>query len=627
MTENKQTRKFDAEVGKVLNLMIHSLYTNKEIFLRELISNASDACDKLRYLSQLDHSLLKGDTELKIDISINKEKREITISDNGIGMNYQDLTENLGTIARSGTQAFVEQMTGDVKKDNQLIGQFGVGFYSSYMVADNVKVISRKAGEAESYVWESKGDGEYTIDKYDGEAPRGTSITLHIKEEEASFVDAFRLKHVIKTYSDHVSIPINFIEEDGKLEKINSSSALWTRPKSEITTDQYKEFYKSVSFSIDDPWLVIHNKNEGLVEYTNLLFVPSQKTFDLFHPDRKRRVKLYIKKVFITDENADLVPHYLRFIRGVVDSEDLPLNISRETLQHNTTLEKIKASITKRVLSELKKKKEEVRTEYETFWQNFGSVMKEGLCEGLPAPEKLLELCLFRSALQDKMITLDEYISNMKDEQKTIYYLSGEDANKLKNSPQIEGFISKNIDVLLFTDTVDDFWVNIIGEYKGKEIKSVTRASIDLADAEKPDTEEQNNDTKDVTDSSHESLIAYFKQVLGNKVKDVKISKKLTSSPVCLVVSEGSMDIRMERFLIEQKQLAATSAKILELNTDHKIIKKIESDLASSKATALTEELVNILFDQACIIEGEPISDASLFSKTLNNLLAKAIEV
>jgi molecular chaperone HtpG len=625
MIEGKQTRKFDAEVGKVLNLMIHSLYTNKEIFLRELISNASDACDKLRYLSQMDDSLIKGDTELKIEVSINKDKREITIFDNGIGMNEQDLIENLGTIARSGTQSFIEQMTGDSRKDNQLIGQFGVGFYSSYMVAENVKVISKKAGEDKAYLWESKGDGEYTIEEYQGEASRGTTITLHMKEEEGSFVDSFRLKHIIKTYSDHVSIPIMFIEEDGNKERVNSSSALWTRPKSEITTEQYKDLYKSVAYSIDDPWLVIHNKNEGLVEYTNLLYVPSQKTFDLFHPDRKRRVKLYIKKVFITDENVDLVPHYLRFIRGIVDSEDLPLNISRETLQHNTTLEKIKASITKRVLSELKKKKEEVRSEYETFWQNFGSVMKEGLCEGLADPEKLLELCLFESALQNKKITLDEYIASMKGDQKTIYYLSGEDANKLRNSPQIEGFLSRNIDVLLFTDSVDDFWVNIISQYKEHDIKSVTRASIDLDKAEK--TQEESDDKKDVTDSNHEPLIAYFKQILGEKVKDVKISRKLTSSPVCLAVDEGSMDIRMERFLIEQKQLAATTAKILELNPEHNIIKKIESDLSASKASALTEELVNILFDQACIIEGEPITDASSFSKTLNNLLAKAIAV
>jgi molecular chaperone HtpG len=625
MTEGKQVRKFDAEVGKVLNLVINSIYTNKETFLRELISNASDACDKLRYLSQMDDSLIKGDTELKIEIFINKDTKELTIFDNGIGMNFEDLIENLGTIAKSGTQKFMEQITGDAKKDNQLIGQFGVGFYSSYMVANNVKVISRKAGEDKAYLWESRGDGEYTIEEYSGDAPRGTSITLHIKDDESSFVDGFRLQHIIKTYSDHVSIPIYFIEENGEKTKVNSSSALWTRAKSDITVDQYKDFYKAVSYSIDEPWLIIHNKNEGLVEYTNLLYVPSQKTFDLFHPDRKRRVKLYIKKVFITDENVDLIPQYLRFVRGVVDSEDLPLNISRETLQHNSTLDKIKSSITKRIFSELKKKKEEVRTEYENFWQNFGAVMKEGLCEGLPEPEKLLELCLFKSALQDKMISLDEYIANMKPDQKSIYYLSGEDAEKLKNSPQIEGFLSRNIDVLLFTDNVDDFWVNIAGQYKELEIKSVTRASIDL-DRDAEAKENEGDKTKDVTDSHHEGIINYFKKVLGEKVKDVKISKKLTSSPVCLAVSEGSMDIRMERFLIEQKQLASTTAKILEINPNHNIIKKIENNINDSNNSKYNEELVNILYDQACIIEGEPIIDASLFSKRLNSLLAKAID-
>lgn len=622
---NKQTKKFDAEVGKVLNLMIHSLYTNKEIFLRELISNASDACDKLRYLAQIDDSLLKGDTELKIIISIDKTNNTINITDNGIGMNYEEIVANLGTIARSGTQRFMEQMTGDTKKDNQLIGQFGVGFYSAYMVADELTVISKKAGEEQAYIWQSRGDGEYTIGEYTGDATRGTSITLHMKTEENSFVDSFRLNHIIKTYSDHIAMPILFVEEDGNKNQVNSASALWTRAKSAVTTEQYTDFYKSVAHAADEPWIIMHNKNEGKVEYTNLLFIPTEKTFDLFHPDRKRRVKLYIKKVFITDENVDLVPHYLRFVRGIIDSEDLPLNISRETLQHNTVLERIKTSVTKKIISELKKKKDDSKDEYEKFWQNFGAAMKEGLCEPINEPEKLLELCLFRSALHDKNITLDEYISNIKDDKKTIYYLSGENAEKLKNSPQLEGFLSRNIDVLLFTDNVDDFWVNLLTKYQDHDIKSVTRASIDLDGNAKNTDNEQESATKDITNSAHEPLIAYFKQTLGDKVKDVKISKKLTSSPVCLAVDENAMDIRMERFLMEQKHLVKATTKILEINAEHPVIKKIAADLASNSNSEIATELVDILFDQACIIEGEPVMDISNFAKRLNTVLAKAI--
>jgi len=378
MTEEKN--KFDAEIGKVLHLMIHSIYTNKEIFMRELISNSSDACDKLRYLAQTNSSLIADDPEFKIHIKINKDAKTISVRDNGIGMNKQDLKENLGTIAKSGTQNFLSQLSGDSRKDNMLIGQFGVGFYSAFMVADQITVTSRKAGEDKVYSWSSDGNGEYTVADVDSDFSRGTEVLLHIKESEESFLDHFRLKHIVKNYSDHIAVPIYFTDDDGVANKVNSSSALWMRPKSDIKPEQYKEFYKNVSFSPDDPWIIMHNKNEGTVEFTNLLFIPSTKTFDLFHPDRKCRVKLYIKRVFITDENIDIVPPYLRFLRGVVDSEDLPLNISRETLQHNSTIEKIKNSITKRVLTELKKKKDENFEEYLVFWNNFGGALKEGLC-------------------------------------------------------------------------------------------------------------------------------------------------------------------------------------------------------------------------------------------------------
>jgi molecular chaperone HtpG len=619
MTQEKN--KFDAEIGKVLHLMIHSIYTNKEIFVRELISNASDACDKLRYLAQTDGSLLGDDPEFKVSIKIDKEAKTVSIRDNGIGMNKQDLKENLGTIAKSGTQAFVNQLSGDSKKDNMLIGQFGVGFYSAFMVADQITVTSKKAGEDKAYVWSSDGAGEYIIDDGDKNFTRGTEVLLHIKENEDAFLDHFRLKHIVKNYSDHIAIPIYFTDNEGVANKVNSSSALWMRGKNEITPEQYQEFYKTVSFSTDEPWLMMHNKNEGMVEFTNLLFIPSVKTFDLFHPDRRCRVKLYIKRVFITDENIDIVPSYMRFLRGVVDSEDLPLNISRETLQHNSTIEKIKASITKRVLGELKKKKDENIEEYLAFWDNFGGALKEGLCEVTADHEKLLEVCVFRSALHDKMISFDEYIANCKAEDKTIYYLSGEDASKLKNSPQIEGFLSKGIDVLLFTDTVDDFWVNVNGQYKDYQIKSVTRADIDLATNEK--TAPKKNDKPEAVDGSHEKLISYFKESLGNLVKDVKISKKLTSSPACLAVGEGAMDIRMERFLIEQKQLSAAMAKILEVNPNHKIVQKITAHMDDKNYQEENNQLIHLLFDQACVIEGQPVEDSGAFAKRLNYFLER----
>ena len=618
-------RKFDAEVGKILHLMIHSLYTNKEIFMRELISNASDACDKLRYLSQTNQELLADDTNLRITVKVDKDNKQIIIRDNGIGMNKDDLIENLGTIARSGTQNFIQQLSGDDKKDNMLIGQFGVGFYSAFMVADYLTVTSRKAGEAETYTWHSDGTGEYTVAASDREFKRGTEVVVHVKEKEDSYLDHFRLKHIVKTYSDHISIPIYFIDAADQNEiQLNSSSALWTRPKSEITKEQYQEFYKSLSYSADEPWLTMHNKNEGAIEFTNLLFIPSTKTFDLFHPDRKRRIKLYIKRVFISDENIDLVPHYLRFLRGVVDSEDLPLNISRETLQHNMTLEKIKSSITKRVISELKKKKEDDNEGYLKFWSNFGGALKEGLCEATSDHEKLLEVCLFRSAIHDKIISLDEYISNCKDGQKTIYYLSGDNPEKLRSSPQIEGFLNKGIDVLLFTDTVDDFWVNVNSNYKDFEIKSVTRSDIDL---EKTINEPANDLEKkeEVTENQYDKLLEYFKQVLGDLIKDVKISKKLLSSPACLAVSDGAMDIRMERFLIEQKQLIASTAKILELNPKHKIIEKINNDLKLASNLQDDEQLVKLIFDQACIVDGEPVSDPGGFAKMFNSFLEKAV--
>ncbi|MFN7038169.1 MAG: molecular chaperone HtpG [Alphaproteobacteria bacterium] len=619
----KETRKFDAEIGKVLHLMIHSLYTNKDIFLRELISNASDACDKLRYLSITEPQLLENDSDLKIKILIDKDKRNLIISDNGIGMSKDELIENLGTIARSGTQNFLANLTGDSKSDTQLIGQFGVGFYSAFMVANEITVISKKAGEPQAHLWNSSGEGEFTISDYNEEFSRGTRIILALKENEDQYLEKFRINHIITTYSDHISVPILVGEKEEDLTKVNTSSALWMRSKSEIKDEDYKEFYHHVAHQPDEPWMILHNKNEGSIEYTNLLFIPSIKPFDLFHPDRKRKIKLYVKKVFITDEGIDLVPSYLRFMRGIVDSEDLPLNISRETLQHNHVIDKIRKSITNKVLSELNKKKENEAESYLEFWNNFGAVLKEGLCESFENRENLLKVCLFRSATSGKLISLDDYISNMQEGQNDIYYLSGDDADKLLSSPQIEGFLKRNIDVLLFTDTVDDFWVNVEHSYKEKELKSITRSGIDLDNL--PLKDEENKEEQKTSIENTDKLIEFVKTTLGDNIKEAKISHKLVSSPVCLTVAEGAMDIRMERFLVEQKQLKSTSAKILEINPNHPIITKLAKDLDAGNNADLNSDLIKLLYDQACIVEGEPVVNVGEFSKRMNDILAKII--
>ncbi len=617
--------KFDAEVGKILQLMIHSLYANKDIFLRELISNSSDACDKLRYLSITNPELTKSDTDFKIKITIDETNRKLTVTDNGIGMNRIDLIENIGTIARSGTQNFVSKLTGDANKDLQLIGQFGVGFYSGFMVAEEIQVITRKAGEKEVWQWNSKGDGEYTLKQLDDEShPRGTSIILSLKTDQDDFLDKFRIKHIIKTYSDHIAFPIEVIPSEGEAEIVNNASAIWMRPKNEISSEQHQEFYKQVSHLPDSPWHIIHNKNEGMVEFTNLLYIPSSKPFDLFNPDRNSKVKLYVKRVFIGAEGIPLAPSYLRFLHGVVDSEDLPLNISRETLQHNHSLEKIRKSITKKVISELKSKLEKDPASYNEFWNNFGAVLKEGLCEALPADEKekLLEVCLFRSALHDKYISLAEYIANMKEGQENIFYLSGDSYEKAKNSPQLEGFLKHDIDVLLFTDTVDDFWVNVVHTYKDKELKSVTRSGIDLEKITDPKDQNQDTTTEENETNDNKTIIDYFKQVLGSTIMDAKISGKLVDSPVCLAVAEGAMDIRMERYLKDQKQIGRSFAKILEININHPIVVKLKNSLAKNDFN-FAQELVLALYDQACIIEGEPVADISAFSRRMNNLLAR----
>jgi molecular chaperone HtpG len=620
---------FDVEVGKILNLMINSLYTNKDVALRELVSNASDACDKLRYLGVQNPNLIAE--ELKITLTTDKEKKLLIISDNGVGMNREDLIENLGTIARSGTESFMKSLTGDNKKDVDLIGQFGVGFYSSFMVADKVEVIARKFDEEKGHKWTSDGSSNFSIEECD-DAARGTKIILHLKDEATSdFLDRFHIKHVIQTYSNHINFKVEFIPENleagAKVELLNSASALWKKPKNEISKEDYDAFFKGISHLPNEPQMVIHNNVEGLVSYTNLLFVPSTKPFDLFHPDRKTSVKLYVKKVFISEE-LDLVPSNMRFLRGLVDSDDLPLNISRENLQHSAVLDKIRKAVVSKVLSELNKMSKKDEEGYLKFWENFGAVLKEGLCESSEFREKTLDICRFYSSKSpDKLINLAEYLGRTKPGQENIFFLTGESVEKIKSSPQLEIFLEKDVEVLFLTDAVDEFWVTVALPYKEKEFCSINRHDVDISEMgkepkEKTEEGEEKEEIKDVTSSAFEGLTKFMKEILGDKIKEVRVSKKLTNSPVCLAVDAGSMDIRLERFLLEQKQIQAGSAKIFEINPENKIIKDLNNDFTDESKRQQVLDRIQTLFDVACIIEDEPIKDAKDFSRRIQSLMA-----
>ncbi len=613
----KNTFKFNAETDKVFKLMVHSLYENKDIFIRELISNASDACDKLRYEAVQKPELI-GSDELKITVEIDKKARLLKISDNGIGMDKQSLIDNLGTIARSGTQRFMEGLTGDSKKDSQLIGQFGVGFYSSFMVADNVNVISQAAGEDKTYMWNSTGEGEFSIEEAGFTRGRGTTVTLNIKKGEDVYLDSFRIKSIIESYSNHVAFKITFKEEDGKETVINDGKAIWLKDKKEIKEEEYNEFYKSVAHLGDDtPWLTLHNKAEGTLEYTNLLFVPNRKPFDLYHPDRMPRVRLYIKRVLIS-EKINIIPAYLRFLRGVVDSNDLPLNISRETVQNNTQVNKIKTAITKKILKELAKRSEKNREDYSKFWNNFGPVLKEGLCDGNEPREEIMEACLFQINADEKLYSLKEIKERMKEGQKSIYFITVEDRATALASPQIEGFVARGYDVILLTDSVDDFWVNVIFEYDGVPFKSVTKAGNDLEEKaeDKKEDEKKPEDKNDNVDK----LIAFIKETLGSKISDARTTSRLAESPVCITVPEHGMEIRLERFMVENKQLAGSTAKIFEINPNHSIIKKLSNDVEAGKLDKVKDTIL-LLFDQANIVEGEPVPDIKSFMQKLNRLI------
>jgi len=618
-----EKRIFQAEVSRLLDIVAHSLYSQKEIFLRELISNASDACDRLRYLALTQPALLGEDAAFRVVLEPNTQRRILTVSDNGIGMSREELIENLGTIARSGTSQFLQELSGDERKDRTLIGQFGVGFYSAFMVADRVEVTSRKAGAEEAWLWISDGKGEFTVEA--GErASRGTTIVLHLREDAAEFVEPSRLKEIVKTYSDHVALPI-VLDHKGKEETVNAASALWMRPKSEIKPEQYKEFYHHVGHAGDEPWLTLHWKAEGRIEYTSLLFIPSAKPFDLFDPLRKHRLKLYVRRVFITDDCQDLLPPWLRFVRGIIDSEDLPLNVSREMLQSNPMLARIRGQIVKRMLSELQKKAKDAPEEYAKFWENFGAVLKEGLYEDRDERDQLLPLARFRSTATDGLVSLEEYTAKMKPGQDAIYTIAGDNLDLLKKSPQLEGFRAKGVEVLLLTDPVDEFWVPAISKYKDWALKSATRGGADLAKIGGDGAEKKNGAEAEKPDANATSLVAMFKLALGDSVKDVRLSERLTDSPVCLVADEGDLDIHLERMLRQHRQLDALAKRILEVNPRHPLVARLASQIGKEGVSAVISDVAWVLLDQARIIEGEALPDPAAFSRRLSSLLEKGL--
>jgi molecular chaperone HtpG len=616
-----ETRSFQAEVSRLLEIVAHSLYSDKKVFLRELISNASDACDRLRYLALTHPELGAPEGKYRVTLTPDKTARTLTIDDNGVGMSEAELIENLGTIARSGTAAFVKQLSQNNKGDVALIGQFGVGFYSSFMVADRVEVISRKAGEPAASRWESDGKGEYTVAPAD-KLETGTRIVLHVKEDEADYLSAVRLRHVVKTYADHIALPIVLVD-DGKEETLNTASALWTRPKSEISPEQYKEFYHSVGHGFDDPWLTLHWKAEGTLEYTSLLFAPSTKPFDLFDPARKHNVRLYVRRVFVTEDCAELMPAYLRFMKGVVDSEDLPLNISRETLQANAMIAKIRSGVTKRVLSELGKKAADAPEEYKTFWENFGAVLKEGLYEDFEQRETILGLARFRSTASDGLTSLDEYVARMKPGQKAIYTITGDNLDIVRKSPQLEGYRAKGVEVLLLTDPVDEFWLPNVGKSGEFEFKSVTRGGADLAQIE--GAEKKTDETKPEPSQGTASLIALLKVTLAEAVKDVRSSERLTESPVCLVADDGDMDMHLARLLRQHKQLGETAKRVLEINPHHPLIRRLAEKVSVAGGVAQLEDAAWLLLDQARIVEGEPLPDPASFARRLASCLERGL--
>lgn len=649
---------FEAEVGRVLEIVINSLYKERDIFLRELISNASDASDKLRYESLSRPDLLGGDPELRIRLLADPESGLLTIVDNGIGMDRDDLVANLGTIARSGTARFLQGLTGDKAGDLKLIGQFGVGFYSVFMVADQVVVRTTKAGDKTGWVWASDGRSGFTVQEDEEPLPRGTAITLHLKDDAKDYLDEWKLRGIVRTYSDHIAIPILLEvkkatkpaeegESDGPAEpqQVNSASALWTRPRHEITDEQYTELYHHVAHAFDEPFTKLHFSAEGALTYTALLYVPGQKPFDLMDPKRRHGVKLYVRRVFITDQLDELLPRYLRFVSGVVDSEDLQLNVNRETLQHGAVVARIRKALTRRVVDELAKKaapaaleepSPEAATEdasaaganakkpvdLDAWWQEFGPTLKEGLYEDPDNRAKLLEIARFKSTRGPDWTSLAQYVERMKPGQEAILTISGESADALRTSPQLEEARSKGVEVLLLDDPVDEFWLPEVKDYKGKPFKSLTRGEVDLSQIEDTDKSDK---PEEGADEAVTKLVARLKLLLAGEVKDVRTSRRLRESAVCLVAEDQGLDLRMERFLKQHNQLDKLSQRILEVNGRHELIRRMSAMAGDAASEQELSELAHLLLDQARIIEGEPIPDPGAFSRRMSSFLAKGL--
>ena len=609
-----QAHEFQAEVAKLLHLMVHSVYSDRDVFLRELISNSADALDKLRYEAIANPSLLEGEADLLITITPDKDARTLTISDSGIGMSGDELIQNLGTIAKSGTQAFMERARKD-KGDVHLIGQFGIGFYSGFIVANKVDVISRAAGSQEANIWSSEGTGQFTVAKTE-RGTRGTAIVLHLKDEAKEFLEDWKIESVVKSYSDHIAHPIMLAVDKDTSRQINSANALWMRAKSEVTADQHKEFFGELSGSYEAPALTLHYRAEGRNEYTVLLYIPAERPFDLYDPERKGRQKLYVKRVYIADDAA-LLPPYLRFVRGVIDSEDMPLNISREMLQNNPQVAAIRKAVTNKVLSELKKCAENDKDAFKKIWEVFAPVIKEGLYEDMEHRDQLYEIARFRSTKGD-WVGLKDYIAGLKENQTAIYYITGEDAVKTAASPQLEGYRARDIEVLLLTDPVDSFWVRTALGFEGKPFKSVTQGAADL-DLIKPKDEAKSDEA---ADGDTALLIAAFKQALGERVKDVRKSQRLTDSAVCLVAAEG-MDRTLEKLLSRQKDTGiSVTAPVLEVNAGHPLIVSLAKS-AKAKGAASVEDAAKLLLDQAFILEGEPVADPAAFAARMAAVMAK----
>lgn len=625
----KETLGFQTEVKQLLHLMIHSLYSNKEIFLRELISNASDAADKLRFEALSAPELLEGDPELKIRISFDKDANTLTIEDNAIGMSRDEVVNHLGTIAKSGTAEFFKNLSGDAKKDSQLIGQFGVGFYSAFIVADKVEVFTRRAGApaAEGVLWSSAGEGEFEISTIE-KTERGSRIVLHLKKDDSEFADGFRLRNIITKYSDHVALPIELPKEatgedaDGaaevEWEVVNRASALWTRPRTEVKDEEYQEFYKHVAHDFEDPLAWSHNKVEGRLEYTSLLYVPTRAPFDLYQREAPRGLKLYVQRVFIMDQADEFLPLYLRFIKGVVDSNDLSLNVSREILQKDPVIDSMKSALTKRVLDMLEKMAKNSPEDYQKFWDAFGQVLKEGPAEDFSNKEKVAGLLRFastQSGNDEQTVGLSQYIERMQDGQDKIYFLTGESYAQVKNSPHLEVFRKKGIEVLLLTDRIDEWLMSYLTDFDGKSFVDVARGDLDLGAL---DTEEDKH-AQDEVAKSKEALVTRLKTVLGDQVADVRVSHRLTDSPAILAIGEQDLGLQMRQILEASGQKVPESKPVFEINPAHNLVEKLDAEADEQRF----EDLSMILFDQAALAAGDSLKDPAAYVQRLNKLLVE----